>query len=136
MSNLELLLSVYNEAYIAGKVNSKAEFADLLGVKPATISRAFGKNPAYLNEKLAGRLRALHEELAKGKDAGNFYSHNRDVFSDIHGNVSVKNSTPENDTENYNVADLRKQIAELRAEKQALVATIDTLRRALDKFLG
>ena len=53
---IDVLTAAYNRCISSGKVKSKAEFADFVGVNRSTMSSAFGGDDRYLTDKLVAKV--------------------------------------------------------------------------------
>ena len=53
---IDVLTAAYNRCIGSGKVKSKAEFADFVGVNRSTMSSAFGGDDRYLTDKLVAKV--------------------------------------------------------------------------------
>lgn len=95
MNEYELLLECYHKALLKGRVKNKGDFANVLGIAPATLSRAFKGTPEFLTQGIVEKCKQLLEELGDDDTptparADAHAQYNNDILSKENDETTVK----------------------------------------------
>lgn len=63
MNEYELLLETYHKALLKGRVKNKGDFASVLEIAPATLSRAFKGTPEFLTSGIVEKCKQLLADM-------------------------------------------------------------------------